>query len=160
MHNNAFQTDCKLSLKKKKKSSRTFKRHCFLRSLAQKPAVTWLCYLVLHLKMKENELVKNTPRWYEAKSGSKEFSKNMLPNSLRSWAPSIQHPAKLSPLTCAGIHLNSIWVYAYMSKSLEAEAKDILFINFLLSFPSLLQLLFPARGGEENIGIEVFFFLG
>ena len=80
----------------------------------------------------------------------------MVPNPLRSWAPSIQHPAKLSPLTCARIHLSLILIYAYMSKSLEAEAKDIL--NSLLSFPNLLQLLFPERGGEENIGIEVFSF--
>lgn len=70
----------------------------------------------------------------------------MAPNPLRSRAPSIQHPAKLSPLTCARIHLSLILIYAYMNKSLEeAEAKDILFINSLLSFPNLLQLLFPER---------------
>lgn len=82
----------------------------------------------------------------------------MAPNPRRSWAPSIQHPAKLSSLTCAEIHLSLILIYAYMSKTFKAEAKDILFINSLLSFPNLLQLLYPEKEGKENIGIEVFFF--
>jgi len=63
-------------------------------------------------------------------------------------------------LTCARVPLGLILIYAYTSKSLEAEAEDTLFINSLLSFPNLLQPLFPERGGEENIGFEVFFFLG
>lgn len=43
-----------------------------------------------------------------------------------------------------------------MSKTFKAEAKDILFINCLLSFPNFLQLLYPEKEGEENIGIEGF----
>lgn len=78
----------------------------------------------------KNALVKNTPRrwsnWLQ-----RTFSKNMVPNPRRSWAPSIQHPAKLSSLTCARIHLSLILIYAYMSKTFKAEAKDILFINSL-----------------------------
>lgn len=72
----------------------------------------------------------------------------MGPNPLWSWAPSIQHPANLSPLAWARIHLSLILIYAYISKRLEAEAKDTLFFTPTPSSPSLTSYNFFFQEGE------------
>lgn len=146
MHNNELHIDCKLPFKRNQVGH---SKDTILLGVQQKSSQLLALLTCFQSQDDKNALVRNTPRRW-GNSLQRTFSKNLVLNPLRSWAPSIQHPAKLSSLTCARIHLSLILIYAYMSKNFKAEAKDILFIKSLLSFPNLSTASLSRKGRRRE----------